>query len=244
MSGERRLTKIWIVVPTYNERENIGNLVASLHRHLPAATVLVVDDTSPDGTAEAVKRLARRDRRLRLLLRPRNLRGRGWAGRDGFLEALRRGAEVVMEMDADLSHDPVFLPALLAPLRRGEADVVLGSRFVPGGQDADRPWYRQAVSRFARKYLNLVLGLSVKDPTSGYRAFTREALRALDVGRLRARDPFIVTEMLYRATRAGSRIAEVPIVFVDRTRGTSKLGFPTLLKYLGRALVLRFGPAS
>ena len=232
--------KIFVMVPTYNERENIADLVRGIHRALPSATVLVVDDSSPDGTADEVKRLSRRDRHLRLLLRPREVKGRGWAGRDGFIEALRLGADAVAEMDADLSHDPKFLPALLEPVRRGSADLVLGSRFIPGGRDADRPWYRRWVSRFARLYLSILLGLAAKDPSSGYRIFTKEALSALGVGGLRSRDPFIVTEMLYRATRARLRIAEVPIVFVDRTRGTSKLGMGTLLKYLVKALQLRW----
>jgi dolichol-phosphate mannosyltransferase len=236
--------RVFVMVPTYNERENVPDLVRGIHGALPGATVLVVDDSSPDGTAGVVRRLMRRDRRLRLLLRPREVKGRGWAGRDGFLEALRLGADVVAEMDADLSHDPRRLPALLAPLKKGEADIVLGSRFVAGGRDADRPWYRRAVSRFARQYLSLVLGLRAKDPSSGYRVFTRAALLSLGVAGLRARDPFIVTEMLYRATRAGLRIVESPIVFVDRTRGTSKLGFATLLKYLGRALWLRLSPGA
>lgn len=234
--------KIFVMIPTYNERANVGDLVRGIHRALPSATALVVDDSSPDGTADEVKRLMRRDRRLRLMLRPREVKGRGWAGRDGFLEAMRLGADAVVEMDADLSHDPQHLPALLAPVRKGQADVVVGSRYVPGGKDADRPWHRRAVSGFARQYLAFVLGIPLKDPTSGYRVFSKKALSAIRTATLTARDPFIVSEMMYRCVRAGLRVVEVPIVFVDRTRGISKLGFTTLLKYLGKALRLRLSP--
>jgi len=230
------------MVPTYNERENVADLVKGIHRALPRAQVLIVDDSSPDGTADEVRRLMNRDRNLRPPLRPGVQNAGGWAGGDGFLEAIRLGADVVIEMDADLSHDPVHLPSILAPLKAGGADVVLGSRFVPGGRDADRPWYRQVVSRFARQYLSWVLGFRAKDPSSGYRAFTKTALSAIRTATLASRDPFIVSEMLYRCYRAGLRVAEVPIVFVDRTRGTSKLGLSTLLKYLIKALKLRLGP--
>lgn len=230
---------VWLVVPTYNERENVDALVASVAAALPEAHVLFVDDSSPDGTADRVKSIQRRRPSVRLLLRPRAVRGRGWAGRDGFIEALRRGAMYVVEMDGDLSHDPSYLPGLLAPLKRGEADLVLGSRYVPGGKDLDRPWYRSLLSRIAKGFLNLVLGLRVNDPTSGYRAYTRGALERLDPGSLRARDPFCVTEILYRARRAGLRVVEAPVVFSDRKRGASKLGPGVLVPYLLRAIRLR-----
>jgi len=230
------------MVPTYNERSNIRELVAGLHRHAPRATVLVVDDSSPDGTYQEVRRMMARDKRLKLLLRDRSVKGRGWAGRDGFLEALRLKADAVVEMDADLSHQPKHLPALLSPVLRGRADVVLGSRYVEGGKDIDRPLHRRLVSGFARRYLKWVLGLKAKDPSTGYRVYSRGALEAISVATLQARDPFTVSEILYRCSRAGLRVVEVPIVFMDRTRGESKLGLATLLKYLGRALKLRLFP--
>lgn len=233
------MLKTIVMVPTYNERANIGELVKLLHRAVPKALVLVVDDSSPDGTFEEVRRMMKRDRKLRLLLRDRSVKGRGWAGRDGFLEALRLGAGTVVEMDADLSHQPRHIPSLIAPLSKGTADVVLGSRYVEGGKDMDRPLHRRWVSGFARVYLKWVLGAGVKDPSTGFRAFSRRALERIQVGTLKARDPFTVSEVLFRCRRAGLRVREVPIEFVDRARGQSKLGLSTLLKYLGRALWLR-----
>lgn len=230
------------MVPTYNERANIGELVGLLHQNVPEAEILVVDDTSPDGTSEEVRRLCGGDPRLHLLQRDRSVKGRGWAGRDGFVKALEMGADAVVEMDADLSHQPKYIPSLLKPLAAGEADVALGSRYIPGGKDMNRPFHRQWTSNFARYYLKFVLGLKAKDPTSGFRAFSREALEKIKVGTLAARDPFTVSEILYRCYRAGLKVREVPIEFIDRTRGQSKLELTTLLKYLGRALLLRLGP--
>jgi dolichol-phosphate mannosyltransferase len=234
--------KTVIMVPTYNERANVAELVRLLHKNVPQARILVVDDSSPDGTFEEVKKLMKRDKRLHLLLRDRSVKGRGWAGRDGFVKALQMGAEAVVEMDADLSHQPKFIPSLLAPLISKEADVVIGSRYMPGGKDMDRPLHRKWTSNFARYYLKIVLGLKVKDPTSGFRAFSKKALKDIQVGTLTARDPFTVSEILFRVYRAGLRVKESPIEFIDRTRGESKLGLTTLLKYLGRALLLRLGP--
>jgi dolichol-phosphate mannosyltransferase len=234
--------KTVIMVPTYNERANIAELVNLLHKSVPQAQVLVVDDTSPDGTFEEVKKLIKKDKKLHLLLRDRSIKGRGWAGRDGFVKALSMGADAVVEMDADLSHQPKFIPSMLKPLASKEADVVIGSRYMEGGKDMDRPFHRQVTSNFARYYLKFVLGLSPKDPTSGFRIFSKEALRKIRVETLTARDPFTVSEILYRCSRAKLKIKEVPIEFIDRTRGESKLGLTTLLKYLGRALLLRLGP--
>lgn len=230
------------MVPTYNEKANLPDLVSLLHQWAPEAEILIVDDTSPDGTSEEAARMARRDPKLHLLQRDRSVKGRGWAGRDGFVKAMEMGAEAVVEMDGDLSHQPKFIPALLKPLQDRQADVVLGSRYMPGGKDMDRPFHRQATSSLAKQYLKLVLGLKAQDPTSGFRAFSREALLRIKASTLAARDPFTVSEILFRCYRAGLRVQEVPIEFVDRTKGESKLGLSTLLKYLGRALVLRFQP--
>ncbi len=227
------------MVPTYNERSNIGELVKLIHKNVPKAQVLVVDDSSPDGTFEEVRRLQKKDKKLHLLLRDRAVKGRGWAGRDGFVKALEMGAEAVIEMDADLSHQPKFIPALLHPLEKGDADVVLGSRYIPGGKDMERPFYRQWTSNFARYYLKFILGLDVKDPTSGFRAFSISALKSIRVESLKARDPFTVSEILFRCFRTGLRVREIPIEFINRTQGQSKLGMTTLLKYLGRAFFLR-----
>ncbi len=233
--------KTIIMVPTYNERTNIGELVSLLYQNVPQAEVLVVDDSSPDGTFEEVQKMMKTDQKLHLLLREKAVKGRGWAGRDGFVKALSMGADAVVEMDGDLSHQPKFIPSLIAPIQSGEADVVLGSRYIPGGKDVDRPIHRQLTSGFAKQYLKFVLGLKANDPTSGFRAFSKEALTKIKVDTLKARDPFTVSEILFRCYRAKLRVIEVPIEFIDRTRGESKLGLTTLLKYLGRALILRLG---
>jgi dolichol-phosphate mannosyltransferase len=232
--------KIIAMVPTYNEKKNIGALVRLLHRDAPKVEVLVVDDSSPDETYLEVRKLAKKDKRLHLLLRDRAVKGRGWAGRDGFVKALAMGADVVVEMDADLSHQPKYIKAMTAPLAAQKADVVIGSRYMKGGKDMDRPFHRQMTSNFARYYLKFVLGLKPKDPTSGFRAFSKSALERIEVKTLKARDPFTVSEILFRCTQAGLRIQETPITFIDRTQGESKLGLSTLLKYLGRALILRW----
>jgi len=234
--------KTVIVVPTYNESANIAQLIKLIHKSVPAAEVLVVDDSSPDKTYELVQQLKKKDKKLHLLLRDRSVKGRGWAGRDGFLQALKMKADVVVEMDADLSHQPKYIPALIKPIVTGKADVVLGSRYMPGGKDIDRPFYRQMTSNFAKNYLKIVLGLKADDPTSGFRAYSKEALLRIKAKTLTARDPFTVSEILYRCYRAQLRIQETPIVFIDRTMGESKLQLTTLLKYLSRALVLRLGP--
>jgi dolichol-phosphate mannosyltransferase len=233
--------KIIVMVPTYNERANITKLIKSLHKNVPKAEILIVDDSSPDGTFKDVQKMKKKDKRLHLLLRDRSAKGRGWAGRDGFVKALGMGADVVVEMDGDLSHQPKYVPAITAPLLYGEADVVIGSRYIPGGKDMDRPFNRQLTSNLAKLYLKSILGLKVADPTSGFRAFSKAALRKIKVETLRARDPFTVSEILYRCFQSGLRVKEVPIEFVDRTQGTSKLELTTLLKYLGKALLLRMG---
>lgn len=234
--------KTIIVVPTYNERANITELVKLIHENVPAAQVLVVDDSSPDKTYELVRELKKKDKKLHLLLRDRAVKGRGWAGRDGFMEALKMGADIVVEMDADLSHQPKYILSMIKPIISGKADVVLGSRYMDGGKDIDRPFYRQMTSNFAKNYLKFVLGLKAADPTSGFRAYSKSALGKIKVKTLTARDPFTVSEILYRCYQAKLKIKEVPIEFIDRTQGESKLQIATLVKYLARALALRLGP--
>jgi dolichol-phosphate mannosyltransferase len=234
--------KTIIMVPTYNEKANIEKLIKLIHKSVPSAQVLVVDDSSPDKTYEVVQKLKKSDKKLHLLLRDRSVKGRGWAGRDGFVKALEMGADVVIEMDADLSHQPKYIPALVKPIETGEFDVVLGSRYMRGGKDMDRPLYRQITSNFAKNYLKIILGLKAEDPTSGFRAYSKSALLKIKVKTLTARDPFTVSEILYRCYRAKLKIKETPIVFIDRTQGESKLKITTLIKYLTRALALRLGP--
>jgi dolichol-phosphate mannosyltransferase len=228
--------EIVVVLPTYNEAQNITGVVRELLALPLDIEVLVVDDLSPDGTWKIVEELGQADKRVHLLLRREN-RGRGWAGIDGFKKALEMGAQYVVEMDSDFSHSPRYLPAMKAKM--AEADMVLGSRFVEGGKDEARTLIRRMISGFARRYLALVLGVRVQDPSSGYRMFTAEALRKI-VPRLNARDPFIVSEVLFFAQKFRLKIAEVPIEFFVRSAGESKLNPSTLFKYLLRVWKLRF----
>lgn len=223
------------MIPTYNEAGNIEALIREL-RALPLQLeVLVVDDNSPDGTAGIVEKMAAADAKVHLLLRTER-RGRGWAGIDGFKKALEMGADAVVEMDGDHSHSPRFLPAFAAKL--AAADIVIGSRYIEGGADEERSFLRQFISNCARRYLALVLGVKVQDPTSGFRMFSRAAVEKL-LPHLTARDPFIVTEILYRSKVSGLTVVEVPIEFMSRGAGESKLKPATLIKYLIRVWKLK-----
>jgi len=233
MAGNKH--KIIVLIPTYNERENIEELVNKI-LSLPVdcdLTVFVVDDDSPDGTAGAVERLAEKDPRVRLLLRKKR-RGRGAAGIEGFTTALSLGADYVIEMDGDGSHEPRFIPFLLEAA--GSADVVLGSRFVKGGRDADRPLHRRIITRLVRLFLRRQFHLPVRDVTSGFRCFRREVLQKIDLEDLISVGPSVVLETLYKAHLLGFSMVEVPIVFVDRKKGKTKLTVLTLLETLIMAL--------
>jgi dolichol-phosphate mannosyltransferase len=224
------------VIPTYNEAAVIIPLVREVIEQARDIEALVVDDGSPDGTAGLVREEGMACPRVHLLLRT-SRRGRGSAGADGFRRAIEMGAERIIEMDGDGSHDPAFIPALLRAC--GPAALVIGSRYAPGGGDEERARARRATSALARKYLRLVLGVRVEDPTSGFRCYTREALLAITAEPLRSNGPFILAETLHRCARRGLRIVEVPIIFHERIRGRSKLGAGTLAGYLFSALRIR-----
>jgi dolichol-phosphate mannosyltransferase len=227
--------KTVVIVPTYNESENVVPLLEAIRAlRVPGLEVLVVDDASPDGTASLVRSFAERHPFAGVLERS-GPRGRGHAGRDGYLAALACGADLVIEMDADLSHDPRYLPDLIAAAR--SHDVVLGSRFVAGGSDTDRALWRRVVTLAANLYIRVVLGIGVRDANSGFRCFRRAALEAIDPKGLRSPGPAIVQEVLFRAERCGLRVAEIPVAFADRARGDSKLGWGEL--WQGYVTVLR-----
>ncbi len=227
--------KVVVIVPTYDESENVVPLLEAIGAlAVPGLEVLVVDDASPDGTAALVRNFAQRHPFADVLERT-GPRGRGHAGRDGYLAALDRGAELVIEMDADLSHDPRYLPQLIAAAE--SHDVVLGSRFVAGGSDTDRALWRRVLTVAANFYIRVMFGVAVLDANSGYRCFRRAALEAIDPKRLRSPGPAIVQEVLFRAQRCGLRVGEIPVVFADRARGDSKLGWPEL--WQGYVAVLR-----
>ena len=228
--------KTVVVIPTYNEAKNIVLLLREVLKQDAGLEVLVVDDYSPDRTWMLVEQEARASLRVHLLLR-RGERGRGRAGAEGFRKALEMGAERIVEMDGDFSHDPADLVSLIEA--SDDADLAIGSRYISGGSDGERGVSRRLVSSFARRYLRCVLGLGVHDPTSGYRCFREDAVRSLLSGGVSSVGPFFITETLFYCCRKGMRIVEVPISFRKRKSGRSKLGVMTLVKYLLQALKLR-----
>lgn len=210
-----------VVIPTYNEAGNIERLLERIHDVADVA-ILVVDDSSPDGTADIVESYAaRRGGDVAVLRRP-SKSGLGTAYRAGFAEALRDGDRICVQMDADLSHDPAYLPALISAVELG-ADASLGSRYVPGGRIENWPRLRLFLSRWGNRYAAGMLGLAVNDATSGFRAYSPSLLRRIDVASVRAEGYGFQIEMTHRAVRSGARIVEVPITFVDRVVGESKL---------------------
>jgi dolichol-phosphate mannosyltransferase len=210
-----------VVLPTYNERENIQSLLRAVRTTLPDADVLVVDDDSPDGTAELAERSAIELGRIEVVRRP-GKQGLGSAYRHGFDRALNRGYDVVVSMDADFSHHPDVLPDLIRLIDAG-ADAVIGSRYVPGGATVDWPLHRRLLSRWGNRYTSFVLRLQVRDCTSGYRAYRSEALKEIDPGSTSAEGYAFLTELVRRLVRNGRRVMETPIVFRDRRHGTSKM---------------------
>jgi len=210
-----------IVIPTYNERENIAQFVATVRSSLPAATILIVDDNSPDQTWAIVERMSIEDAQVHLLRRTRKL-GLGSAYLDGFRWGLERGFDWFFEMDADFSHDPKHLSAFCTKLRAG-VDVVVGSRGVAGGRVEGWGLGRLVLSKGGSLYARLVLGVGTKDLTTGYKAFTRHALSAIELARVCSNGYGFQVEMTYRALCRGLSVLEIPIVFVDRRVGQSKM---------------------
>jgi dolichol-phosphate mannosyltransferase len=218
---------VLVVVPTYNERENLPLLIAGLMQHAEVR-VLVVDDDSPDGTAALAHELAEKyPGRVRVLHR-RGVRGLGRSYVDGLKLALEEPADLICQMDADLSHDPAQLPRLIAAA--ANSDVVIGSRYVPGGKIVNWPVRRRLLSRFANMYVRTVTRLTARDCTSGYRCWRRATLASMPLDRFISDGYSFLVEMLYVAAGRGSRIGEVPITFVERRQGESKLSRAVLLE--------------
>lgn len=229
----------WLVLPTYNEAENIEPFVAAVREQLPAsAQILIVDDNSPDGTGARAAELAERNDNVSVLHRPHK-EGIGPAYVAGFRRALAVGAELILEMDSDFSHDPAYLPRLLEASER--ADLVLGSRYVAGGGVSDWGPLRRAISRGGSAYARLLLGLEVRDLTGGFKCFRREVLEAIDLDSIQARGYAFQVEMTYRAIRQGFTVAEVPIVFRDRRVGDSKMDRSILLEAIWQVPRMRSG---
>ena len=229
----------WVVLPTYNEAENLGDIAAAILAALPAATLLVVDDGSPDGTGEIADGLAAADPRVRVLHRAAKA-GLGRAYLAGFRVALDGGAERVLQMDADWSHDPGATPSLLAPLIAGTADLVIGSRYTPGGQVVDWGIFRRVVSRGGSLFARIVLGLPANDLTGGFKAWRAATLAGVDFAGVHAGGYVFQVEMTYRAQRGGARIREVPITFRDRRVGQSKMSRRIIVEALVVVLQLRW----
>lgn len=248
------------MIPTYNEVLNMRNTIESvLNCGVPGIEVLIVDDMSPDGSYKIVEEISKTDNRVHLLLR-KEKRGRGYAGIDGFKKSLEMGADFIVEMDADGSHNPKYIPKFLEMIdnysaaqtdnygaaqtdnygaaQSNDYGAIIGSRFIKGGSDEERGFLRKTISAMSRIYLSFVIGTKVKDPTSGFRLFKRETLETF-VDKLKARDPFIVTEVLFYLQKNKIKVAECPIEFLQRKAGQSKLRPFTLIKYLFKVLLLR-----
>jgi dolichol-phosphate mannosyltransferase len=211
---------VLVVIPTYEERDNLEPVLSRLHAAVPTADVLIVDDASPDGTGELADALAAVDPRISVLHRAGKA-GLGAAYLAGFAAALRGEYQVVVEMDADGSHPPEDLPALLAAL--DDADVVIGSRYVPGGVVRNWPMHRELVSRGGNLYSRIALGVPIKDITAGYRVFRRQVLEELDLDEVSSQGYCFQIDMAWRAVQGGFRVREVPITFTERERGRSKM---------------------
>ncbi|HET7721677.1 MAG TPA: polyprenol monophosphomannose synthase [Acidimicrobiales bacterium] len=226
-----------VVLPTYQEAANVAAVLARLREAVPEATILVVDDASPDGTADLAEVAGRRLGNIEVLRRP-GKDGLGSAYRAGFAHGLANGFEVMVEIDADGSHDPGALPSLLAAVEAG-ADLAIGSRYVPGGAIPDWPRSRRLISVAGNRYVELMLRLKVKDATAGFRAYRASILRQIDLPAIRADGYGFQVEMAYRVARRGGRIVEVPITFTDRIEGDSKMSWRIVFEAF--ALVTAWG---
>jgi dolichol-phosphate mannosyltransferase len=227
------------VLPTFNEAENLPGIGAAILEALPGATLLVVDDASPDGTGRLAEDMAAADPRVRVCHRP-GKQGLGRAYLDGFRVALEGGAVAVVQMDADWSHDPKVLPALIAPVTTNEADLVIGSRYVAGGGVVDWGIGRRLISRGGSIFARTVLALSPHDLTGGFKAWRAATLASIPFDGVHAGGYVFQIEMTYRASRAGARVVEVPITFRDRRVGQSKMSRRIVVEALIVVLQLRW----
>lgn len=221
-----------VLLPTYDEVDNIEPMLRAIRAAAPDADVLVIDDASPDGTADVAERVGAEVGRVEVLRRPAK-DGLGNAYRAGFRRAIEAGADVLVTLDADFSHDPEAIPALLAEVEAG-ADLAVGSRYVPGGSTPHWPLHRRVLSRYGNRYTGLVLGLTVRDATSGFRAYRTEVLRRIGYDTTTANGYAFMTELAHRIAAAGGRTSEVPITFRDRVRGTSKMSGRIIVESMGR----------
>lgn len=227
-----------LVLPTYNERENLRSMVTAIRQHLPRITIWIIDDNSPDGTGELADDLALADPHLQVIHRPGKL-GLGTAYTQAFERALVDGFDCVVHMDVDFSHDPAYLPLLMRAAE--DADLVIGSRYAAGGGTRNWPRWRQALSRFGNVVARVGLGVQVRDATGGYRLYRRSALECLDFDELQLRGYGFMIEVVYQIERSGLRIKEVPIIFVERVAGVSKMSKEIALEALLHIVRRRMG---
>jgi dolichol-phosphate mannosyltransferase len=233
-----RTPDVWVILPTYNEAENLERVVGAVLEQLAESRrVLVVDDSSPDGTGEIADRLAEADESVEVLHRRRK-EGLGPAYLAGFRIALDAGAERIVEMDADFSHDPTDLPRLVEATEN--ADLAIGSRYVPGGGVTDWGPMRRFISRGGSAYARIALGLPVRDLTGGFKCFRRVVLEKINLDTIEARGYAFQVETTYRAIQAGFRVVEVPIIFKDRTDGKSKMSKSIVAEAMWRVPAMRF----
>ena len=231
---------VWVVVPTYNERENIERIAAAILAALPEGSLLIVDDASPDGTGELADTIAAREERVWVLHRPAK-EGLGVAYRDAFRWVLERpDARAIVQMDADFSHDPAALPRILAPLMR-DADLVLGTRYMRGGDTVGWPWSRKLISRGGTLFARTVLLLPYRDLTGGFKAWRRELLEAIRLRETSGSGYGFQVETTWWAHRRGARIVQVPIIFRERVAGASKMTGSIVREALFLVLRLRIG---
>ena len=229
--------RVLVVLPTYNESDNIERILRAVREALPLANILVVDDSSPDGTAGIAEKVADDLGAIDVFVRPEK-NGLGPAYRAGFRWGLDRGYDALVEMDSDFSHDHAALPLLVAPVEAG-AELSIGSRYVPGGEIPQWSVSRRMLSRFGNLYAKVMLGLGVEDSTAGFRVYAASLLRRIDLESVRADGYGFQIEMTYRARQLGARIVEVPIRFIDRVEGTSKMSRSTVTEAL--SLVTAWG---
>jgi len=219
--------KLLVVIPTYNERENIKPLIEEiLALKINGLEILVVDDNSPDKTGEIVEELSKVLKGVKVLHRYSE-RGRGLAGIEGFRYGVENGYDYIMEMDGDFSHNPKYIPDFLKAIEG--CDVVIGSRYIKGGGEYKRLFIRRIISRIANFFLKRILKFNVSDCSSGFRLFKRKCLEGIDIGNLSSKGPWILTEILYKCHQKGYKIKEIPIIFSERSLGRSKLNGQILL---------------
>ncbi len=230
--------KVMATIPTYNEGKNIRELIERIRGLDAEIEIVVADDDSPDGTWQVVAALSRSDPRVHLLHRTEQ-KGRGSAGKDAFHYAVTQGADLIIEMDGDLSHDPRFIPRLIE--QSNVYDVVIGSRYIAGGKDLRSSAFRRWVSRISNWYSRKLLGLNILDCNSGFRCFKRNVFESINPLSLNSTGPSIVHELLYQAHKKGFTIGEVPIEFIDRQRDQSKLTLQRLLNGMWMVLKIRRG---